>query len=168
MGWTNILQKLFKFLFCKFTLLALPWGRGRGLHDFSPCLLWTLKPLLQHFVTGMPPHPFSDRFGDREVILSLVLSPFLKISEGLTWWDLIRDLWNCKLVFGHLFKDAPGLCTAIRCEEVYGNCLGIWCLQVNSMRDSRGVKSVFAMYSSRQCTNSLFDTCPISKCHTSQ
>lgn len=59
--------------------------QGHGLHDFSPWLLWTPKPLLQHFVTGVPPHPFSDRFGDREVILSLALSPFLKISEGLTW-----------------------------------------------------------------------------------
>lgn len=58
--------------------------QGNGLRVCSPCLLWTPRHVLWQFAIGVPPHPFCDRFGDRGVTLSLVLSPFSKISEGLT------------------------------------------------------------------------------------
>lgn len=52
MGWTNILQKLFNCCW------LCPGGKVVGLHDFSPCLLWTHKPLLQHFVIWNASIPF--------------------------------------------------------------------------------------------------------------
>lgn len=128
-----------------FNIVGSSLGQRCGLHDFSPCLLQMPKCILWCFAIAVPLCSFCNGFGDRRGILSLVLSPSLKTSEGLTCRDLMRYLWNYKLVFGHLFKDTPTYAFQFDVG-------GLWqpssrpAFASDSIRDSRVVKSVLAMY----------------------